>query len=569
MNVIDFKKTRCQHCYKCVRNCAIKAIQIKDGQACILPEECILCGHCLEVCPQNAKTVHSECKDVKGFLREEIPVVASVAPSAAVLFGEDGGNRIVSALKKLGFAAVRETSEGAAYVTEEYRKRIERGENRNWITTCCPSAVELVEKQYPSQIPALLPVVSPMTAHARRIRQEWDGPVRIVFFGPCIAKKREAKVVGDVDGVLTFQELEEWLEEEGISLENCKPEPYSNEDPKANRLYPAGGGILAALQAAGTEFGAYRKLKVDGLQACMELLADMEAGRIQNCVIEMSVCENSCLNGPGAPKRKPSIYQMQADLQERVSVTAVGKDWFVGEKGWDAGREFRDRSVEVPQPSEDEIRRILREMGKNSPEDELNCGACGYPSCRAKAAAVYQGKAEIEMCLPYMHDKARSLANVVMESTPNAVLLIAPDLRIREASRSARKLFAPDGGPVVGRKLSEFLPAGEVEQVFRTRTDIHNEKRNYPEFGKIVLETMVYVDKMEMVLAIFVDITEKEARERHDRELRMEMVAVAQKVIDKQMMVAQEIAGLLGETTAETKVTLSKLRDSILFEEEE
>lgn len=567
MNVIDFKASRCQHCYKCVRTCSLKAIQVKEGHAAILAEQCILCGRCLSVCPQNAKTIHSEREKVAGFLKEELPVIASVAPSESEMFAEAGRGRLVTALKKLGFAAVRETSEGAAYVTREYKKQIEAGGRKNCLTTCCPGAVELVEKYYPSQIGALLPAVSPMTAHARLIRKEADGPVRVVFLGPCIAKKREAadgKNEGGADAVLTFLELEEWLEEEGIVLSECEAAGFDNGDPAVNRLYPATGGILAALAASGTDFGGYRRLAVDGLDACMHLLEDMEEGRVENCLVELSICEDGCLNGPAGPKKKGSLYQMKADLRDATPRREPAPEWFAEHGEPELAREFADRHQEERIPSEEEIREILRRIGKVTSEDELNCGACGYPSCRAKAVAVYQGKAEIEMCIPYMHGKAESLANVVMDTTPNAVLLIAPSMEIREASASARRLFGKNGAQIVGRNLREFIVTEAVERVFATHENQYTEKREYLEFGRIVLQTLVYVKELDMVLAIFIDITEDEERARRDREQRQEMVAMAQKVIDKQMMVAQEIAGLLGETTAETKVTLSRVSRSLL-----
>ncbi|MCI8515192.1 MAG: 4Fe-4S dicluster domain-containing protein [Lachnospiraceae bacterium] len=569
MNVIDFRASRCRHCYKCVRACSLKAIRVKDGHAGVLADRCILCGRCLSVCPQNAKTVHSERGKAAGFLKEGIPVIASVAPSESEMFAGAGRGRLVCALKKLGFAAVRETSEGAAFVTREYKRQIEAGGRKNLLTTCCPGAVELVEKYYPSQIGALLPVVSPMTAHARLLKEEADGPVRVVFLGPCIAKKREAadeRNPGGADAVLTFQELEDWLEEEGIALKDCEPSEFDNPDPAVNRLYPATGGILASLAAFGTDFGPYRRLAVDGLDSCMRLLEDMENGKVENCLIELSICEDGCLNGPAAPKAKSSLYQMKADLKRDVSKKETDSDWFAGRAEPKLAREFADRHMEEPRPSEEEIRDILRRIGKMTGADELNCGACGYPSCRAKAVAVYQGKAEIEMCIPYMHEKAESLANVVMDTTPNAVLLIAPNMDIREASASARRLFGKNGAQIVGRNLKEFIVTEAVEQVFASHENRYTEKHEYLEFGRIVLQTLVYVKELDMVLAIFVDITEEEERARKDQEQRLEMVAMAQKVIDRQMMVAQEIAGLLGETTAETKVTLTKISRSLLEE---
>jgi iron only hydrogenase large subunit-like protein len=241
MNVIGFKEAKCKNCYKCVRNCDVKAITVKDAQAYIMNDKCILCGHCLEVCPQNAKTLISDLERVKEYIKEGHQTIISLAPAYLGVLKYNTPGQVISALLKLGFTAVRETAEGAAYVTREYDKLIAAGEMENIITTCCPSLNDLVEIYYPSLTKYLAPVISPMIAHGKIIREEYGPNVKVVFLGPCISKKREAesdpRTVGIIDAVINFKELEEWLLEEGIDILEQPDTPPSNPNPLVNRLY--------------------------------------------------------------------------------------------------------------------------------------------------------------------------------------------------------------------------------------------------------------------------------------------------------------------------------------------
>ena len=226
MKVIDFKTASCKHCYKCVRSCSVKAIRVTNAQAQIMNDYCILCGHCLEVCPQNAKTFASDLDVVRGYLKRGERVVVSIAPAYLGILKYSQPGQVVDALKRLGFYEVRETAEGAAYVTEAYSRLISEGKMKNIITTCCPSVNDLVEKYYPDLTPFMAPVVSPMIAHGMLIKNLYGRSTKVVFLGPCIAKKEEAegdvRTRGYVDAVITFEELEQWLESENIVLSQCE-----------------------------------------------------------------------------------------------------------------------------------------------------------------------------------------------------------------------------------------------------------------------------------------------------------------------------------------------------------
>ena len=570
MRVIDFKDAKCRHCYKCVRHCAVKAISVRDEQARIMVDHCINCGRCLEVCPQNAKTFASDLDRVKGYLRQGLKTVISIAPSYAGVLEFDTPGQVVDALMKLGFAEVRETAEGAALVTNEYKKLVRAGEMPNIITTCCPSVNDLIEKYYPDCAEFMAPVVSPMIAHGRYIKKIYGPEVKVVFLGPCIAKKQEAigdeRVSGAVDAILTFEELAVWLNEAGIDLHACEDKPMGNPDPKINRLYPVSGGVI---QSVVTEEDAdgYHKVFVDGLENCMEMLECIRRGELDHCFIEANVCEGGCAKGPASAHWNTSYVKTKVRIENVVSYKAARN--LPDMRTEELAKKFGNRGLDDPMPSEEQIRGILKSTGKYSREDELNCGACGYSTCREKAIAVFQGKAELAMCMPFALTRAESMSNVVMDMTPNMIFVIGNDMRILECNRKGQELLGVGHDEALSRYIFEFIEAEDIESALLTREPVSHRKVRLENDSIVAEETVVYIENLDAVLVIFQDITREEKIKEQHYNLKMETVEMAQKVIEKQMMVAQEIAGLLGETTAETKVTLTKLRDSILNEEDQ
>ncbi|MBU3875998.1 PAS domain-containing protein [Faecalicatena sp. AGMB00832] len=570
MRVIDFKDAKCRHCYKCVRYCMVKAISVQNEQAHILKDHCINCGRCMEICPQNAKTFASDMERVKGYLRQGFRTIISIAPSYLGVLEFDRPGQVVDALLKLGFSEVRETAEGAAMVTNEYKRIIRENQMPNIITTCCPSVNDLVEKYYPECVDLMAPVVSPMVAHGRYIKKLYGDDVKVVFLGPCIAKKQEAigdeRVFGAIDAILTFEELAIWLEEAGINIHDCEEQPMGNPDPQVNRLYPISGGVVQSVIAE-EEADTYHKVYVDGLANCMEMLECLKRGELDHCFIEANVCEGGCTKGPASARWNTSYVKAKVKIENEVSHKAARNlpDMSIEE----LYKKFRDNRLSDAVPTEEEIREILKSTGKYSVEDELNCGACGYATCRDKAIAVYQNKAELSMCMPYALTQAESMSNVVMDVTPNMIFIIDGSLRIRECNKKAQDLLGVGREEAVQRYIFEFIEAGDIEETLRTKEPVIHKKIQL-EHGRITAEeTIVYIENLDSVLVTFQDITREEKLKEQRYNLKVETVEMAQKVIEKQMMVAQEIAGLLGETTAETKVTLTKLRDSILNEGEE
>lgn len=584
MKVIDFKDASCKHCYKCVRSCSVKAIRVIHAQAQIMNEYCVLCGHCLEVCPQNAKTFASDMDRVRRFLAAGDKVVVSMAPSYLGILDYETPGQVVDALLRLGFTEVRETAEGAAYVTAAYSRLIAEGKMKNIITTCCPSVNDLIEKYYPDLTPYMAPVVSPMVAHGMLIKEMYGSETRVVFLGPCIAKKEEAefdtRTRGYIDAVINFEELEQWLADENIDIRECEAGKMANPDPKVNRLYPVQNGVITSVMKnyfaddetnrhpileSTDNINHYRRIFVDGIDACRELFSGMERGEFENCFVEANMCEGGCIKGPAVSKLDISRFKAKMNVEQQVEYEDPG--YGAAPPDIHLEKMFYSRANRDKMPTEEEIRVILKATGKYNKDQELNCGACGYPTCREKAIAVFQGKAEQEMCLPHAYEKAHSMANVVMETTPNAIFILDNDLKIMEFNRMAEKFFGISKEWALNAYLFEIMDSKDFEDVFKSHQSILRRKVDLEQYHLKLLETIVYIDDLDALLCILQDVSREEDSLAKEYDKKLQMVASAQEVIDKQMMVAQEIAGLLGETTAETKIILSRLGDLILADD--
>ncbi|MFR5702291.1 MAG: [Fe-Fe] hydrogenase large subunit C-terminal domain-containing protein [Eubacterium ramulus] len=365
MNVINFQDANCAHCYKCLRNCDVKAIRIKQGQAQIVTDMCIYCGHCMEICPQEAKTFDSDLAYVKSLLYKKERVVVSLDPSYRGLLDYEDSGQIVDALLKLGFSQVRETAEGAAIITREYVRLMKEGKMDNIIVTSCPAIVYLVEKHYPMLIPYLAPVVSPMIAHGRWIKDRMGQHTKVVFIDPCVAKKMEAeadsRTRGCVDAVIEFNELQKWLEEEGIDLKHCESRPFANQDPMVNQLYPITNGIIRAVDVCGAP-GTYKKLTVSSIKSCREFLHSMKRGYIDHCFVELNLCAGGCVNGPGVDKRRGFRFKATMSIENNALLAAPPA--YITLPKEELERTYVPRQVVDKMPTEAEIKEILKTIGK-------------------------------------------------------------------------------------------------------------------------------------------------------------------------------------------------------------
>lgn len=551
---LHFNETNCKNCYKCIRHCPVKSIRFSANQAHIMDDECILCGQCFVVCPQNAKVVRSDLETARMLVSMDAPVVASLAPSFVAAFSGVGIGGMREALKKLGFAEVEETAVGATIVKRRYDEMVERNEQDVIISSCCPTVNLMIQKYFPNALPYLAKVVSPMEAHCHDIKSRMPD-AKTVFIGPCISKLYEADRCGqDVDCVLTFDELSEWLRAENI-------EPQSSQDEAKGgraRLFPIAGGILKSMDRKNKD---YTYMVVDGPENCINALQDISSRNIGKCFIEMSSCSGSCLGGPVISKMR------HVPVSGRLAVErSAGREDFGVPQPADETLVKSHPLLEVAQiyPNEAQLEDILRQMGKHRPEDELNCGSCGYNSCREKAIAVFQGKADMTMCMPFLRDRAEDFSNSVLRNSPNGIIVLNDLLEVQQINPSALKIFnLRSASDIVGDQLNRIIDPVDFLMVKNTGVNLKDKRMYLAEYDKYVDLTIIIDKTYRSLLCIIRDVTSEETQRRKKDAISKQTIETTDKVIEKQMRVVQEIASLLGETTAETKIALTKLKESL------
>ncbi len=559
INYLDFKDARCKDCYKCLRECPVKAIKVVDHHAKIIESRCILCGHCTKVCPQNAKSVHTERAEVEKLLKTG-KAVASVAPSFVSSFDVQDFNVMKLALGRLGFADAEETSVGAREVTAQYKKLLEEHTFKNFITSCCPAVNTMIELYYPKALSYLAPVDTPMIAHAKMIRKKRPD-AKVVFIGPCIAKKREAHESGVVDGVLTFEDLAAMFEDKGIVLSEIAHIP-SKASGGVNRAkyYPISRGIIKSFE---NYIDGYEFVAVDGAEKCKEVLENIES--LSGMFIEMNSCDSACVNGPCSLALKAGALKANADIRKYVSRDLAENESVPYEeaKDIDFSCVHERKRTEDFVPTDRQINEILAKTGKTKPEDMLNCGACGYNTCYEKAWAVANGYANIDMCVPYMRARAESMSYEIIQTSPNGIVLLDNDLNIMEINGKAKELLGIKEPDVKGKGIFHYFNPTEFVLAQNDKKNIYNKKVFLEKTGCYIELTIIVLKDNKGTYAVMKDITQETKNEEQLGKVKLETLATTDEVIKKQMRVAQEIASLLGETTAETKVALLKLKKTL------
>ena len=404
-------RDRCQRCYGCVRNCPARAIKVEDGQAKVIDERCIGCGNCVKICTQSAKEILSGVEAVRALLKDEAHVVAALAPSFPIAFHPTRPGQVVAAARMLGFAEVVEVAFGAELVARRYAQLMARNRSEMLISTPCPAVVSYVEKYESSLVPYLAPVVSPMTATGRAIKARRGPEAKVVFIGPCIAKKAEMgwpEVAGAVDAVLTFREFSVMLQEAQIDPNSLADGRFDGPVAAKAWIFPLPGGLLQSA-ALSEDLVQNEVVVAHGRVAVMQLLRELAAGSVKARFVDVLFCEG-CVDGPRignrhGPYARREILASFVRRQATPEQLAQVQEALSAFDDLDLSCTFSPTPVTLPMPGEEEIAAALRRVNKTRPEDELNCGACGYNTCREKAIAVCQGLAESEMCLPYLVDQ--------------------------------------------------------------------------------------------------------------------------------------------------------------------
>ncbi|MBE6142673.1 MAG: 4Fe-4S dicluster domain-containing protein [Erysipelotrichaceae bacterium] len=554
MEYLKFDTLSCMNCHSCLRNCPVRAIKFVNNKPLIVSDMCILCGHCVTNCPKNCKKVISHTEAVKE-LFEKYPnkVALSVAPSFIANFECKTFASFKEACQRLGFSLVEETARGAYYVTKEYEKLLKSGDYPVLITSACPSAVTYLCSEFPDAIKYLAPVVSPMIAHARILKKEHGDDLKVVFVGPCIAKKKEADNSNEIEYALTFEELLELFNESNIEFKDIDDEEGYN----PARYYPINRGVFKTLGINGRE--NYDSIAIDGPETIKETLQNIE--HMDHLFFEMNMCTGACINGPIRTSTHASI---RANDIVRKYAKKSSSQSVVEDLPFDIDLSCEYKPIESKRkiPTEEDIRKILNRIFINNKEEEINCGACGYSSCREKAIAVFNDMADSTFCMPYLKNKAESLSNEIIQHTPNGIITINKEGILVDCNERAFEYLQLDTS-VVGEfyqnhiDLPELLIAVEEERNIDS-VIVYNEKSNMYFDVSITM-----VKEHQLAFAIYKDVTQETLQDEKMRQLRQEMVEVTDKVITKQMAAVQEIASLLGESTAEAKVALVNFRNTL------
>lgn len=547
--VVFTDRARCRDCYRCLRACPVKAIQMHEGQAAVVAERCISCGTCIRECPQKAKAFRKDVDLAARFIREGHTVAASIAPSFAAVWDDWQRKCLPSALRKLGFAYVGETAIGA-YDVAKATASCTRGMTQPRVCTACPAVVNYVEMYEPDLIESLVPVVSPMIAHARHIKARLGKDAKVVFIGPCVAKKAEAdrpEYAGLVDCVLTFPELIEWFAREGIDVGSSE-ESYFTEVPAGeSRFFPLPGG-LAKTASLQTDLLTTECEAVSGFADVKETLdLAREGGR--SLLIEPLFCSQGCVHGPGMPGERNAYERRHDLLQYAGSIRIIPGAEKVDESGLLTRYVPRVHLLQDECFPEEAIRAVLEKTGKAREEDQLNCGACGYLSCRDKAIAVLRGMAEPEMCMPYMRRLAEQRTDRIIETSPNGIVIVDDRLTIIHMNPAFRKYFMCSEA-ICGKHISYLMDPAPFEKLVSGDKKIVEMTSWHDSYNLICHEILYALPDDHQFVGIFVNIAPLMSNQKKLEELREQTCAQAKELLEHQINMAQKMAQFLGESTA-------------------
>lgn len=568
--IMHLKDANCKNCYKCVRACPVKAIRILDEHAEIDDARCIYCGKCYMVCPQDARDLVGDLDRVKAMADNGERLYFSVSSALSVYFPQANLKRLAVVLRKLGAERVEETGEGTGRMLQEYSDILFQHNMQNVISTYCPSTNFLIQKYYPNLVKWMIPVETPLEAHARMMRAAYGEDIRVIGVGPCIAYHKLANVAEDgnlIDAYLTFEELEEWINESGLKItEEEDPDTYYCHSYRWK--YPdEPQGLVKALPSQ-IKYN-YKMWEMSGETKAASMLGQVKKN-VNNYFMTMTACSNSCLGGPIFRIHGKDTFASKDRWLESVKVDVSEKSMNPSEHAdVDVRKEYEPMPFEQAQPSGEDLKFILSLVGKKTKADMLDCGGCGYPTCVAKAKAVYQGMADPFMCIPNSRDKAEAQSNLLFDNAPNGVLILNHDLLIIDANPKAEELMGYTAAELNGKPVGDYLPEDFFTHAMLKELPVVQETLECPAIEKIVNFTFFKVARHDIEMVIMYDRTDRANRIRETEKLRDETISVTQDVVEKQMRIAQEIASLLGETTAESKLAFNKLRNILMIRTED
>jgi len=546
------EKTQCQDCYKCVRECPVKAIRVIDGSAQVMAEACILCGRCTEVCPVGAKKIRDDLKAAMLLLKQKSRVYVSLAPTFRTEFSGLDSGRLIAAIKSLGFAGVSETALGAQEVSASCAGLLREGTNPLLISSACPSVVHLIEQYYPHLVPHITPVVSPLQAHTKMLKAALGEDIGVVFIGPCVAKKNEAE--GSFDVALTFTDLRRWFNIRNIDWSALDTaQSFTQGSAEEGGLYPIDGGMIKGIKF----YDAPRNtlyMSFSGVREIIEALDELEVESFDCPVfIETLACTGGCVNGPGVTKRG-STAQKRYKIQRLTPQAPPAR----AAQSLDIAAHFRNREIKQNSYSKAEIAAALLKIGKKRHEEELNCGGCGYDTCREFAAALIEEKAEPAMCVSYLRKLAQNKAAALIKAMPSGVVIVDENLKIIESNSRFIQIIGGDASIVSeadpdleGAYLERIIDFHELfAKALREGTEAS--VQDIRQKGRIIRLTLFSIQKHQVLGGILQDITEPVIQ-------REQIIDKANEVMRKNLSTVQQIAFLLGENAADSEVLLSSI----------
>ncbi|MBQ8669172.1 4Fe-4S dicluster domain-containing protein [bacterium] len=547
----------CHDCYRCVRDCPVKAIKIENNHASVIPEKCISCGTCVKVCPANAKCVRGDLEKVKNLLIAQKDVYVSLAPSWRSVF-ENSAQKMIAILKRLGFKEVSETAIGAQEVSIHDAKVLNEMEKGLLISSACPVIVDYVRLYKPEYAKYITPIGSPAKTHARMLKNLYGDNIAVVFIGPCIGKKNEAdEEDGLIDVSLTFEELKMWIAEDIGDISEIKKEshfefvPYSAHE---GTLYPINGGMNETIKKIGVK-PQVQLMEICTIPAFERALENLDPEKLMVPVfVEALACESGCITGPCIASNNASISSI-SDVMYKVKV----RNEIPKEPQTVVKCDYSPKGVVESKYTLEEIQKTLKKIGKHTTEDELNCGGCGYSSCRELAVALLDGVAEPSMCISYMRKIAMRKAAAMLRCMPSAIVMVDNNMNIIEANDSFMKMFTgemyeifkarPDG--MAGAAIDRIVEFSDLfRTILKTGKELHKEHYNVND--RLYDINVFTIEPNEIVGAIITDVTQTETN-------REKISEKAKEVISKNISIVQEIACLLGEHMVETETLLNSI----------
>jgi len=570
--VIYTEKNNCQDCYRCIKQCPVKAIKIEGNSASIIQSQCIYCGNCIQSCPVKAKKFRDDIRNAQWLIDSGEKVIACLAPSWISDFPDYTTGQFFRILKRLGFSGVSETAVAAEWITATSHAWLEKQPNGVYFSSCCPAVVNFICRYAPELRKNLAPVYSPMLAHGRLLKQTFGENIKTVFIGPCVAKKEEADCYPDtINAVITFQELLNWMEEEKVVAgvaEETLPDDFIIGKPGKGKLFPIDGGMLSNIKkdVAATDI---EYMTFSGIKNIREIMKEVPGWNVDHRIfLELMACDGGCIKGPGSVNQEGLAGKRLKIISHSLIADGDQQKYRELSVSGDAPENHFERISPVITCcySEDEIQDILFSMGKYTEQEELNCSGCGYDNCREFAKAMLEGKAERAMCISYMRKVAQHKASVLLQKMPSGVVIVDETLHIIDCNRKFAGMMGKDTQVIfennpglAGADLRQLLPFHKYFSSLITSGEemIEQDVHDHDNYFHV---SVITIQKYKILCGIIENMREPEVQ-------KSIMVSRLKDVVVQNMASVQRIAYLLGENAAFTESMISSILNSHETEE--